>query len=414
MCLNQREQELLKSLAAEYMEAANLPAMDEKKRLWKALNRGEMERPMVAIDQLPWHELAADPFLHCEITDPYWRGVEDSLRKTLYQVRHFPADMVLDPCIRIPMCIHNSGYGLVPKSTVLGEQGSTACSYHFENLLRSMEDVEKITPMVLTHDEKATAECLETAGEVLKDIAPVRAGGVTFHLGVWDYIAQLMSVEEVYYAFADCPELLHAVMEKLTAATIHGIEDANRLGIHDDNINTCHCSYIYTDELLPDSLTGKGPHSKNCWAFGLAQLFTSVSNEYFEEFELPYISRMAEYFGSIYYGCCDRLDHRLHLVTRIPGVRKISCSPWSDRKRFAEGIGQELVMSFKPSPAFLAGDAFDEQQVREDLTLSCSLAKENGVNLELILKDVSTVRRQPERLTRWAEIAMEVVQKYSY
>ena len=32
-----------------------------------------------------------------------------------------------------------------------------------------------------------------------------------------------------------------------------------------------------------------------------------------------------------------------------------------------------------------------------------------GVNLELLLKDISTVRYQPERITRWAEIAMSIV-----
>lgn len=132
----------------------------------------------------------------------------------------------------------------------------------------------------------------------------------------------------------------------------------------------------------------------------------------FEEFELPYISRMAEKFGMIYYGCCDRLDDRLDIVKRIPHVRKVSCSPWSDRAHFAAEIGPKLIMSNKPTPALLATDSFDEDAVRRDLELTCRLAKENGVNLEFLLKDISTVRGDPHRLTRWADTAMRVVEAW--
>ena len=120
---------------------------------------------------------------------------------------------------------------------------------------------------------------------------------------------------------------------------------------------------------------------------------------------------MAEPFGTIYYGCCDRLDDRLDLVKKIPHVRKVSCSPWSDRKAFAERIGPELIMSNKPNPAYVATDALDEDVIRADLRQTITLAQENRVNLELILKDISTVRHQPERLARWAAIAMEEAQR---
>ena len=67
-------------------------------------------------------------------------------------------------------------------------------------------------------------------------------------------------------------------------------------------------------------------------------------------------------------------------------------------------------MSAKPSPAFLADSSTDWDNIRKDLQLTVDLARANNVNLEIILKDISTVRFQPERLVKWAEIAMEVVQ----
>lgn len=221
-----------------------------------------------------------------------------------------------------------------------------------------------------------------------------------------------MSIENAFYEIMDHPEFVHACMERATEATIAGIKQANELKIHDDIANQCHCSYIYTDELLLDCGQGKGPISKNSWAFGLAQLFTSVSPKVTEEFELPYITRMAEYFGMIYYGCCDRLDDRLEIIKKIPNLKKISCSPWSDRKRFAEEIGNKIIMSNKPTPALIATDSVDWNAVRKDLQYTVDLARRNNANLEIILKDISTVCFDPERLTKWADIAMEVVQNY--
>ncbi|MDR2688117.1 MAG: hypothetical protein LBB75_10220 [Oscillospiraceae bacterium] len=403
-----QDKEILRALAGEYMSYAALPVQKEKIALWRALNRGEMARPMVTIDQLPWDELACEE-LACRVEDPFWRGVERDLRRTLYKWRHFPVDMVLDPFIAVPKAVRRAGYGMEVKEIMLGPEESTCKSHRYINQLLEMEDVGRITDDRITHDQARTETRQAEAEGIFAGVAPVRMAGIGFHLGVWDRISMYMGVEECYFAFYDRPELLHAAMERLTRATIRGIEDANALGVHDDSANLCHCSHIFTDELLPGSGAGRGPVSQNCWCLGLAQLMTVVSPAIFEEFELPYITRMAKYFGGIYYGCCDRLDDRLELVRRIPNVRKVSCSPWSDRARFAAGIGPELVMSAKPSPAFLATGSFDEGAVRRDLEATCKLARQNNANLEFLLKDVSTVKNDPSRLTRWARAAMRAV-----
>jgi len=403
--------QILRKLAAAYIEAAENQVMKEKINLWKALNRGQMQRPMVCIDQLPWDELMGDDALVCKVGDPYWRKIEWELRTTIYKWKNLPVDMVIDPYITIPKVIVNTGYQLRAQSDVLRvNEGTTAPSRHFIPVLTEFEDIEKIQDMRITVDEGKTRSVWEEAQQIFGGVAPLVQGhGIQFHLGVWDYLTELMGIENAYIDFIDRPEFLHACMERITQSTIAGIQQANELAIHDDIANRCHCSYVYTDELLPDSGLGKGPLSKNSWAFGLAQLFTSVSPQVMEEFEFPYITRMAEYFGMIYYGCCDRLDDRLEMVKKIPHVRKVSCSPWSDRKKFAERIGTELVMSNKPTPAFVAEQSVNWDAVKDDLQLTVDLARANNVNLEMILKDISTVDNHPERLTQWAEIAMKVV-----
>ena len=54
----------------------------------------------------------------------------------------------------------------------------------------------------------------------------------------------------------------------------------------------------------------------------------------------------------------------------------------------------------------------DADVVSGDLERTCRAAQKNGVSLELILKDISTVRYEPERLEKWAALAMNTVEKF--
>ena len=123
------------------------------------------------------------------------------------------------------------------------------------------------------------------------------------------------------------------------------------------------------------------------------------------------MNRIFPLFGAVYYGCCERLDDRMDVIRKLKNVRKLSCSPWSDRDHFAEVMPDYCVMSAKPNPALLGGASFDEEAVRKDLRHTIEAARRNHRHLELLQKDITTVHYEPQRLWRWAEIAMEEVQR---
>ncbi len=408
--LNRNDIEILKSLAREYAEIASLPIQSEKRRLWIKLNSIEMERPMVLIDQIPWNEMDIDGFLALRIEDPYWRRVECDLRQTIYKWKYMPADMVINPYICLPRPINNTGWGINSKTDghIIQEEGATASSRHYVNQFEEEEDVEKIKMPVITLDEAREAEIIAEAKSIFDGIIEFRMTGNTLHLGVWDSIAQWMGVENCYIELMDRPEMMHAIMEKLTLGCISMTEQMNKLQLFDINSNICHCSQTYLKDMPKE---GDLAVSGNAWAFGLAQLFTSVSPAITEEFELPYMKRIFPYFGAIYYGCCDRLDDRMDIIAKLPKIRKLSCSPWSNREPFAEKMPEYCVMSNKPNPAFLASGKLNEDIVRNDIRRTIAAAKEYGRSLELILKDISTVNHNPECLWRWQEIAMEEVMR---
>jgi len=407
--LSKEEKQILRTLAAQYAEAAALPIQQEKKRLWLKLNHLQMERPMLTIDQISWNEMDVDGSLSCSVQDPYWRNVEWELRTMLYKFRHMPADMVLNPYLCLPKPVHNSGWGLEPRTSrsIELEAGGTL-SREFINQIETMEDVERIRMPVLTLDEKREMEICEQAKELFDGIIDFRMTGLCMHLGIWDSISMWMGVENCYFALMDEPEMIHALMEKLTTGLIGMIEQMNRQELFDIHSNLCHCSHTFLNDMPKQddhALSG------NAWAFGLAQLFTAVSPEITDEFEVQYMKRIFPYFGAIYYGCCDRLDDRMPVIEKLPKIRKLSCSPWSDREHFAEVMPDYCVMSNKPNPAFLATGELDEPLIRADIRRTIAAAKAHNRPLELLLKDISTVNHNPACLWRWQEIAMEEIQR---
>ena len=313
----------LRELGTRYMTYALSEKNAEKRQLWRALNDGTMLKPMVAIDQMPWNELDVDGFLNCTVADPYFRRVEWKLRSEIYKWERLPADMVLNPYILLPRPVGNTGYGLHAEHEALAvtDATSSVVSQRYVNQFREPEDIEKIKTPAVSIDRAAEAELAALAQDVFDGIAPVRMQGIILHLGFWDFIAQWMGVENCYIELMDRPEMMHAIMEKLTVATLDEIGQINALGLYDVNTNSCHCSYTFSDQLPSVDCDRDDPTSRDGWAFGMAQLFTSVSPAITAEFEVPYMQRIFPHFGAIYYGCCDRLDDRLDVICKMPNIR---------------------------------------------------------------------------------------------
>jgi len=201
---------------------------------------------------------------------------------------------------------------------------------------------------------------------------------------------------------------MHLLVSRMTEGYLSMLDQLEEQGLLCGAQSLIHCTGAYTDELPAPGYNPEKPRTKDIWMFGLAQMFSMVSPKMFKEFEIDYASRICARFGLVYYGCCDPLDKKMAQVRMLPNVRKVSMSPWVNQECGAEEIGNDYVYSRKPSPALLAYDSFDSLMVREDLLATRSICEKYHCPLEIILKDISTVRYEPERLFQWAETAMQV------
>ncbi len=142
------------------------------------------------------------------------------------------------------------------------------------------------------------------------------------------------------------------------------------------------------------------------WLVIVAILLVGVGPEQFGELFFPYHLSIAERFGKCYYGCCEPVHNRWHILQQIPNMARVSVSPWADEEFMAQALGSDIVYSRKPNPALISTGRFDEDAIRADLRKTLTIAK--GCRLEIIMKDVHTLNNEPWRLPRWVEIAREV------
>ncbi|HPU84812.1 MAG TPA: hypothetical protein PLE60_05680 [Candidatus Latescibacteria bacterium] len=405
----QQDISIVRELARQKAEIAALPVQEEKRALWRKLNALKPDRPMVAIDQVCWNEMNVNDELTLRCTDPELRGYEDRLRRELFQWRHFPGDMVVDPYIHVSKAIHNTGFGVrVQERVAVTDPTSGVVGHKYTNQFETEEDLQKIQVPRLTHDEAETARRLEFAHELFDGIIDVRLWGMDAYLSLWDPISTWMSVESALLAIVDRPDYVHRLVGRMTDGYMAMFDQAEAEGLLCGPQNWVHCTGAFTDELPAPGYNPQKPRTKDMWAMGLAQMFSTVSPKVFKEFEVDYVSRLCQRFGLVYYGCCDPLDGKMNEVRMIPNVRKVSMSPWVNEERGAAEIAGDYVYSRKPSPAFLAHDSFDAEAVRSDLRKTREICEKYGCPLEFILKDISTVRYQPQRLFKWSEVAMEV------
>lgn len=111
--LSPRDKDILRRLATELAGIAALPVHKEKAVLWQKLNDRQSVRPMVWINEICWHEMNVDGELTLKTEHPWAREQEQELRRTLYQWRHLPGDMIVNDYLVCPLAIHSTDFGIV-------------------------------------------------------------------------------------------------------------------------------------------------------------------------------------------------------------------------------------------------------------------------------------------------------------
>jgi hypothetical protein len=323
--------------------------------------------------------------------------------------------MVVNAFYAVPLAVHSTDFGIMEEVYLAKtDESSDIVSRHFNVQIETFDDLEKIKMPVVTHNEKATEYRYQAACDVFGDLIPVRTQGQT-HIWFtpWDFLIRWTGVEQAMMMMYENPDLVHAAVDRMVDAWMVELDqfvEQNLLSLDCNNTRIGSGGYGYTKDLPCSDFNPDAVKPHNMWGCSNAQIFSEVSPEFHWEFAVQHDIRWMERWGRNYYGCCEPLDGKADLLKRIPNLRKVSVSPWCKTKRAVEELGGRYVLSRKPNPAILAEDSWHPERARKEIRDFLD-ATEGRCQVELIMKDVSTVRYKPERLWEWSRIAMEEAER---
>lgn len=413
--ISQHDRSILRRLAEKIAEIAALPIHQEKAELWRRLNDLEKTRPLVWINEVPWHEMNVNDELTLRTEDEFCRQIETELRRTIYQWQHLPGDMIVEPKFYSPLVIQDTGFGIREETDVVKfDENNNIISQDYHPQIQTEQDVEKIKNPIMSLDEEATERNFQLLNDLFGDILPIeKRGMIRSWFAPWDQLVMWYGVEEALTDLVLRPELVHLAMDRLLEAHLARLDQhvaLNLLSFSKGNFRVGSGGLGYTRELPKPNFNPYRVRTMDQWGFATAQIFCDVSPDMHEEFALAYERRWLERFGLNYYGCCEPLHNKIHILKSIPNLRKISMSPWIDVEKAVENMGDNYVFSYKPNPAMVATVEWNPDLARKNL--EDVLEKARGCHVEIVLKDISTVRYEPQRLWEWEKLAMELVEKY--
>lgn len=407
--------QVLRKLASQYFEYAMSDENHRKMELHRASNDLKKgTRPVVLLSEIPWHELQPAEELQPVCEDPILRAVESKIRMTLFQKKYFPGDMVIPPYIGVTKIVLNENDGLKPIYTEIDRKSQNDVRAHqFATQFHTMEDVEKIPFEKLHYDRHTTMRHYERVADAIGDIIPVKLVGMYAVMGIsntpWDLLARYMNMDDLLYNMVDEPELMHALVSRFTDVFLDRMRQYEELGLLEGDSYDLHCTPALTNDLHPDR-----DHVKlnQVWGRAAAQILGVVSPEMHDEFDITYQMRAMAPFGLVYYGCCEPLDRKIHIVEKIPNLRKVGVTPWADPNVAIEAINGRFVVSAKANPGLVGVSSLDMDAIGKEIETIVDACHRYDCTCDLVLKDITTVCGRTENLVEWEQLAMKLVHKY--
>jgi hypothetical protein len=332
----------------------------------------------------------------------------------LFQREYFPGDQYFENIYPLQKRYESTKFGFtIRENRLITDEKNNILSHAFIDQLENESDVEKFTMPVVTAFPEEDAQSQAILQEVLGDILRVELRGGTIYYAPWDQIVRYRGVTPMLTDLVDRPEHLHSIMEHYTQCATSELEQMLALNLLDPREPSLHCTPALTKDLpTPEYVPGEKPQFKDLWFRSMAQIFSDVSSDMHEEFDLQYGKRLAERCGLTYYGCCERLDRKIPILKKnFPNLRKIGVSPWADEEKSAEQIGGDYVYARKPNPATVALKT-DVETVRAEIKKTVELCLKYSCPYELVLKDISTVSYNPQNLILWEKTVRETLDEY--
>lgn len=413
------DRDILLGLAHRVRAIADGPRNREILRQWTLHDDCKSERPLLLTETDGGLQLVVPDFqLQCR--EEWARGQEHALRNTLIHVETIKDDCPVDPFVGCGWHYQLSDYG-IPFHQTNPEDTGVRGAAHIDAVIKDLEnEFHKLKPRTFGVNRDVSLSTQAFLEEFYSGVLGVRMrGNPWWTLGLTQTAISFIGLESLMLYMYDQPEALHRLMAFLRddhLALLQWLEREGLLNLNNEGDYIGSGSRGYSRALpQTDWKPGMPVRQRDIWALIESQETVGVGPDQYAEFIFPYENAIAEKVGRVYYGCCEPIHTRWHVLERMANLKRVSVSPWCDQAFIARALGSRYGYSRKPNPSQVSTHVFDEASIRQDLSETMRLAKEHGCSLEIVMKDVHTLNGEPDRLTRWVQIARHVASEiYGY
>jgi hypothetical protein len=397
---------ILRSLAVQYMEICSNHIMNERRDLWRRHKSLKRTSIPIYVRAFAWQEMPQSE-LKCE--DPFLREYENFFRQSLFRYT-FGDDYIFEPWVTVQAVCKTPPAGVWGLASPRTHSDELRGSFVWDAPLKKEEDIQRMVAPHHIVDEDLTARWFEQLSNAIGDIITINVDRAPVYR-IWNgdistQLAYLRGLEQVMWDMMDRPEWLHKLLAFMRDGILRTHEQAEQagdwsLGAHQNQ------AMPYAEELPDPAPNSSSVKRSQLWIFVASQETTAVGPRQFDEFMLQYQLPIMKPFGLVAYGCCEDLTRKIDVLKQIPNLRRIAVSPMADVKRCAEQIGQDYVLSYRPSPTDMVGYGFKPDKVHE--MLKRDLGACGDCHIDITLKDVETVQHDVERIRRWVNVAREEI-----
>lgn len=406
MKINENEKQVLKQLAAQMAEIAHHPSQQKKKQEWILHNSMQKKLPRVlAFAENSWREIITEEMLQTQ--HPLLRSAERSLRQSIFHYNNFKDDAYFEPYYRMKMSFDDHfDWGMGAKKEHAKQNGG---AYKMVPVLKTQEDFERMKEKshAWVFDDQASGQNQDILQEIFGDYLEVRPSIPYYTSSIIFQLVPLYGLTELMMDLVMRPEFIGQILEYMKNELLKAfvqLEKDGRIKTNNNEQFLPSGSIGLTDQLKEEK-NGESYTLKDLWGFADTQEFTDVSPEMWREFVFPHQRQLLSHFGLVSYACCEKMDAKFDDVLLIPGIRKVSVSPWSNTQIAAEKLRNKAIYCRKVNPSPIIYGAGKKEILAEIENLLC-VAK--GNHLEIVLKDLHTCNNNPGLISSWVDAAQSL------
>lgn len=401
------DKQRLDRLAHQQVEIAHSEKMQKLIKDWERHGRFDPDsRPMVTMELWTFQQDIIPPLLEC--TGEEARKWEERFLLNIVNHTLFDDDTIVTDYMPFSYGGYLTPFRLPVQIEHSEKEGGLG--HHFVEQLKDLEeDFPKLqkSEILLPPKEKTDREMAEY-NELFGTILPAKLTGHSLYSCPVQDIIHLMSMENMFFAMYDYPELFHKMMDLLTddyVALFQAEEQDGRL------LSTTGCewvaqgSYCFTDCLPHDK---EAYRTTDIWGYMDCQESAGLSPAMYGEFIFPYYKKILDCFGRISYGCCEAVDPIwAEYLSKLDRLGKVSISPWCNEEFMGQQLqGKEITYLRKPDPTLIGvGKELNEEAVRAHFRKTVQAAR--GCTLEIVQRDVYQLHNTYEKVKRYVELIRE-------